>query len=600
MPTNPTDLRHARALLVWGLLGLTLAGGAAATAAPSASPSSLRWERVPLRTPGDAPTALVLDVTAGRIAVGASRGALVGSVDGALQRVLSRGPVTDVGFLPSGGLLAATLAGLYRVDAAGDAQRVAVGAGEGARRIRRLGLGDALFAVATAAGVHAARPGGRSVVGGELWTLTVNDAGPIGVAGPARRVRVPSASRDGGPLDLAFDLPGADAVVVLPSVLVVRPTPESDWEVLRPSLPPGASARRIAYALGRHWLATDGGLLEATHLSGPWRRAPPPAGSAEVRAIAGDAASLHVATAEGLLRATTVGSTPAPTAVNRPPPADPDIAVVHRVALAYLNLGPEQIGALRDGVTQRGWLPTVAFHVGQDRSWSWREDYDQTVSSGETHNLFDEEFDRDRDVEFGLTLAWDLGDTLYHPESIDVSREARAVIELRDDVLDEVTQLYFERRRVLAELVALPPSTAGPAAGSAATPACRDGRFGSREGPGAPSTCDVWSRRRSLRARPGPRGRGPGAGAGAGRGCPCEWEPRRARTRPPGLSMGARYEVRICAQLPSSGLFSRYAVGRRVEECPAGTHDVLYAGQSSDPKRSRGEGVPTSRPGFLW
>jgi hypothetical protein len=488
MPTNPTDLRHARALLVWGLLGLTLAGGAAATAAPSASPSSLRWERVPLRTPGDAPTALVLDVTAGRIAVGASRGALVGSVDGALQRVLSRGPVTDVGFLPSGGLLAATLAGLYRVDAAGDAQRVAVGAGEGARRIRRLGLGDALFAVATAAGVHAARPGGSwqrlvalpqgeasvvalrriaggealwSVVGGELWTLTVNDAGPIGVAGPARRVRVPSASRDGGPLDLAFDLPGADAVVVLPSVLVVRPTPESDWEVLRPSLPPGASARRIAYALGRHWLATDGGLLEATHLSGPWRRAPPPAGSAEVRAIAGDAASLHVATAEGLLRATTVGSTPAPTAVNRPPPADPDIAVVHRVALAYLNLGPEQIGALRDGVTQRGWLPTVAFHVGQDRSWSWREDYDQTVSSGETHNLFDEEFDRDRDVEFGLTLAWDLGDTLYHPESIDVSREARAVIELRDDVLDEVTQLYFERRRVLAELVALPPDDPG-------------------------------------------------------------------------------------------------------------------------------------------
>ena len=30
------------------------------------------------------------------------------------------------------------------------------------------------------------------------------------------------------------------------------------------------------------------------------------------------------------------------------------------------------------------------------------------------------------------------------------------VIELRDDVLDEITQLYFERRRVLAQLQALP------------------------------------------------------------------------------------------------------------------------------------------------
>ena len=34
------------------------------------------------------------------------------------------------------------------------------------------------------------------------------------------------------------------------------------------------------------------------------------------------------------------------------------------------------------------------------------------------------------------------------------SREAREVIELRDDVLDEITQLYFERGRVLVELAA--------------------------------------------------------------------------------------------------------------------------------------------------
>jgi hypothetical protein len=38
-----------------------------------------------------------------------------------------------------------------------------------------------------------------------------------------------------------------------------------------------------------------------------------------------------------------------------------------------------------------------------------------------------------------------------------VSREARLVIQLRDDVLDEVNQLYFERQRVLASLDAPPP-----------------------------------------------------------------------------------------------------------------------------------------------
>jgi hypothetical protein len=33
-----------------------------------------------------------------------------------------------------------------------------------------------------------------------------------------------------------------------------------------------------------------------------------------------------------------------------------------------------------------------------------------------------------------------------------VSKEAREIIELRDDVLDEITQLYFERRRTLLQL----------------------------------------------------------------------------------------------------------------------------------------------------
>ncbi len=36
------------------------------------------------------------------------------------------------------------------------------------------------------------------------------------------------------------------------------------------------------------------------------------------------------------------------------------------------------------------------------------------------------------------------------PKRSTSTREARAVIELRDDVLDEITQLYFERQRTLA------------------------------------------------------------------------------------------------------------------------------------------------------
>ena len=59
-----------------------------------------------------------------------------------------------------------------------------------------------------------------------------------------------------------------------------------------------------------------------------------------------------------------------------------------------------------------------------------------------------------------MALAWDLGDAAFHPEEVDVSRELRALVQLRADVLDEVTQLYFERQRALAEAALLPEGDA--------------------------------------------------------------------------------------------------------------------------------------------
>ncbi len=93
--------------------------------------------------------------------------------------------------------------------------------------------------------------------------------------------------------------------------------------------------------------------------------------------------------------------------------------------------------------------------MGRDWGVVRRKDYDQSFVSGATRDLIDQERDLERDLELGLTLSWDFGDAAFHPEEIDVSRESRAVIELRDDVLDEITQLYFERHRTLAQIAAL-------------------------------------------------------------------------------------------------------------------------------------------------
>ena len=70
--------------------------------------------------------------------------------------------------------------------------------------------------------------------------------------------------------------------------------------------------------------------------------------------------------------------------------------------------------------------------------------------------MYDRDWRHRRDWDAGISLTWDLGDIAYNPEAIDLSREARQLISLRDDVLDQINQAYFERQALLRALEAEP------------------------------------------------------------------------------------------------------------------------------------------------
>jgi hypothetical protein len=184
-----------------------------------------------------------------------------------------------------------------------------------------------------------------------------------------------------------------------------------------------------------------------------------------VRALAGDPAVLFAAADTGLLAGAALVPSGAGARPDAPPlvlPEEPAIERVHQAALAYLRLGPKWMDEMQQGVERRGWLPVVVLHGAFARDKSRATAWDEAVTGGARWSLVDSDRDRAEDYDVGITFSWDLGDVAYHPESIDVSREAREVIELRDDVLDEITQLYFERRRVLAQLQSLSdPNDAG-------------------------------------------------------------------------------------------------------------------------------------------
>jgi len=452
-------------------------------------PTALVWRSVAAPVRGGEIAALAFDRASGRLALGDLRGVLVGPPDGSFERRLRRGLVRDLAFIRDAGgvsLLAATARGLFLLEPSGGVVEVSPGPGVAARAGNRLAIADGWIAVASDDGVFLSRDARRwlrpatafpagpatavalreqagglecwAVVGGEPWSARLVEDRQELAARESLRQTVSFAAGNGGPVDVVLGLPGTDVALVYPTALALRDTLGA-WRVVQLELPPGAEVLRLAAGAGQLFLATLRGLLVAESLEGPWRRAGPPAGSAAVRALAGDEAVLFAAADMGLL----AGAAPEPHTAGASPGAqalvlseEPAIERVHQVALAYLRLGPKWMDAMKRGVGSRGWLPVVVLHGGLAHDRRQATAWDEAVSGGDLWSLVDRDRDHAEDYEVGLTFSWDLGDLAYNPEEIDVSREAREVIELRDDVLDEITQLYFERRRVLAQLQALP------------------------------------------------------------------------------------------------------------------------------------------------
>jgi len=176
--------------------------------------------------------------------------------------------------------------------------------------------------------------------------------------------------------------------------------------------------------------------------------------------LAGAGSGLLAATSQGLYSLDPLPELPA----EPPQPADaratlddfshePTIGQVQHEAVRYNDVEADKIRRWQRQASLRALLPS--FNLDHDRK------HDTYVSSiGSTTNP---NFDRivradDPSNRWGYSLTWQLGDLIWNNDQTSIDVRSRLTLQLRDDLLNEVTRTYFERRRLQLELLNSPPT----------------------------------------------------------------------------------------------------------------------------------------------
>ncbi|MFH1441420.1 MAG: hypothetical protein ABIH18_05225 [Candidatus Omnitrophota bacterium] len=126
---------------------------------------------------------------------------------------------------------------------------------------------------------------------------------------------------------------------------------------------------------------------------------------------------------------------------------EPDISQIQKAAIKYAEVEPEKIQLWRKQAAKKALLPKISASVDRDTSdiWHWE--------SGSSTKASDDALIKGNDsIDWGVTVSWDLGEIIWNNDQTSIDTRSRLMVQLREDVLDEVTKLYFERIRLKMEL----------------------------------------------------------------------------------------------------------------------------------------------------
>jgi len=127
---------------------------------------------------------------------------------------------------------------------------------------------------------------------------------------------------------------------------------------------------------------------------------------------------------------------------------EPTINDVQEAAIKYAEVHPDKIKEWRNSADKKALLPSIS--IGADRYltdyWHW--------DSGTNPDTLQKGKDV---VSWDIAMTWDMGELIWNNDQTSIDTRSKLMVELRDDIMNEVTRTYFERRRLQIDLLTGPP-----------------------------------------------------------------------------------------------------------------------------------------------
>ncbi|MBN1527031.1 MAG: hypothetical protein JW919_05585 [Candidatus Omnitrophica bacterium] len=130
--------------------------------------------------------------------------------------------------------------------------------------------------------------------------------------------------------------------------------------------------------------------------------------------------------------------------------AEPAYLELQKAAIRFADVDPEKIKSWHSQSRMRALLPKVSVGFDNDSSNTYE------IYTSATRDYFvtgPEDISKGWDV----SVSWELGNLIWSDDQTNIDVRSRLMVQLRNDILDDLRRVYYERKRLQFELVTQPP-----------------------------------------------------------------------------------------------------------------------------------------------